>query len=543
MGISSRGLAIFGTRRYILGRMTLVLGLLACAIALSLVARWFRVPYPIALVLGGLALGFVPGLPRIEVDPHLTLSLVLPPILYQAALFTSWRDFRANWRPIAILAISLVLVTAAAVAVVIKLLIPGMPWAVAFVLGGIVSPSDAVAATAVMRHLKIPRRIITIIEGESLLNDAAGLVLCKFALVAVMTGMFSLPAAIGEFALVAVGGVALGAVAGWVSVMIQRVMADPPSEIALSLGLPFAVFLAAEEAHVSAVVAVVAAGMVRGWYSPQAFSPQTRLQAHTVWDTLVFLINIVVFILIGLELPRALDTLSIYAPMTLIGWAAAVSATVIVVRFIWVFRATYLEGLVFRQLRREGRQPKLNGVLVVAWSGMRGVVSLVIALALPLQTLQGEPLPYRELVVFLSYAVILVTLVLQGLTLGPLIRLLRVGADSDECAEERVARTKTIHASMTEIERRCALADGDIPHAVAKTIREDYAHRLRDVEARFGERLNGEPVAAGPLRELRLSAIAAARQRLWKLRRDGDIGDEVMLRVQRELDLEEIRLG
>lgn len=524
--------------------MTLVLGLLACAIALSLVARWFRVPYPIALVLGGLGLSFVPDLPRVAIDPTLTLSIILPPILYQAALFTSWRDFRANWRPIAILAVSLVLVTAAAVALVVKLMIPGMPWAVAFVLGAIVSPSDAVAATAVMRHLKIPRRIVTIIEGESLLNDAAGLVLYKFALVAALTGLFSLPAAIGEFALVAVGGVALGALAGWISVQIQRAMADPPSEIALSLALPFAVFLAAEEAHVSAVVAVVAAGLVRGWYSPQVFSAQTRIQAHTVWDTVVFLINIVVFILIGLELPRALDALHAYSPPVLIGWAAAVSATVIGVRFVWVFRATYLEGLLFKLVRRDGKGPKVRNVMVVAWSGMRGVVSLVIALAIPHATWQGEAFPYRDLVVFLSYAVILVTLVLQGLTLGPLIRLLGVGADCDERTEERIARTKTIHASIAEIERRCAASTGEIPHAVARTIREDYSHRLRDVEARYGDWLGGPAApAAGPLRELHLSAIGAARQRLWKLRRDGDIGDEVMLRVQRELDLEEVRLG
>jgi Na+/H+ antiporter len=523
--------------------MTLVLGLLACAIVLSLVARWFRVPYPIALVLGGLGLSFVPDLPRVAIDPALTLSLILPPILYQAALFTSWRDFRANWRPISILAVSLVLVTAAVVAVVAKLLIPGMPWAVAFVLGAIVSPSDAVAATAVMRNLKIPRRLVTIIEGESLLNDAAGLVLYKFALVAVLTGLFSLPAAIGEFALVAAGGVALGAVAGWISVQIQRVMADPPSEIALSLALPFAVFLAAEEAHVSAVVAVVAAGLVRGWYSPQAFSAQTRIQAHSVWDTLVFLINIVVFILIGLELPRALDALQGYAPLTLVGWAAIVSATVIAVRFLWVFRATYFEGVLIKRIRGTGRVPQIRHVVVLAWSGMRGVVSLVIALAIPHTTWQGDPFPYRDLVVFLSYSVILVTLVLQGLTLGPLIRLLRVGVDCDERTEERVARTKTIHAAMAEIERRCTVGSGEIPHAVARTIREDYAHRLRDVEARYGDWLGPAAPAAGPLRDLHLSAIGAARQRLWKLRRDGDIGDEVMLRVQRELDLEEVRLG
>lgn len=525
--------------------MTLVLGLIACAIALSLVARWFRLPYPIALVLGGLALGFLPELPRVGIDPSLTLSLILPPILYQAALFTSWRDFRNNWRPIGILAITLVLVTAAAVAVVAKLLIPDMPWAVAFVLGAIVSPSDAVAATAVMRNLNIPRRIVTIIEGESLLNDAAGLVLYKFALLAVLTGMFSLPAAIGEFALVAVGGVALGAASGWVSVQIQRVIADPPSEIMLSLALPFAVFLAAEEAHVSAVVAVVASGLVRGWYSPQVFTAATRIQAHTVWETVVFLINIVVFILIGLELPRALGALASYSAWTLIWLGAAVSATVIGVRFVWVFRATYLEGLLFRMVRpRAGRLPKVRNVVVVAWSGMRGVVSLVIALALPLTTLQGEPFPYRELVVFLSYAVILVTLVLQGLTLGPLIRLLRVGADSDERTEERLARIKTIHAAMSEIERRCALSGIEISHEIARTLRESYGHRLRDAELRYGDaKPESGVVDATILRDVHLAAIGAARQRLWKLRRDGDIGDEVMLRVQRELDLEEVRLG
>lgn len=522
--------------------MIVVLMLLAIGIVLALAARQFRVPYPVALVVAGLALCFVPGLPRIEVDPVSTLTLVLPPILYQAAIFTSWREFRSNLRPISVLAVTLVFFTTVAVALMAKALVPTMPWAAAFLVGAIVSPSDAVAATAVMRTLNIPRRIVAVIEGESLVNDAAGLVIYKFALVAVMTGAFSPWQAVGQFVLVATGGIALGIAAGWLSVGLQRHMADPMSEIAFSLVLPFTVFLIAEEVEVSAVLAVVAAGLVRGWYSPEAFSPQTRVQASTVWEVIVFLINTMVFILIGLELPQALAGLTSYSIPTLVGYALAISGALIVTRFIWVFRATYLPIFLFPWVRRRETRPPVRDAIVVGWSGMRGVVSLAIALAIPQTTLSGDPFPERELIVFLSYSVILVTLVAQGLTLRPLIRWLKVGADCDIQVEERLARTKTLHAAMAEID--ALERAGTVPAPIARTVRDAYAHRLTDVEAMFGDWLSG-PVNkdAAQHRATLLAGIGASRRRLLKLRREGQIGDEVLLRVQRELDLDELRLG
>ena len=523
--------------------MTEILALIAGGIVLGLVARQFHIPYPIALVLGGLAVSFIPGLPAVELNPELALTLVLPPILYQAAIFTSWRDFRANIKPIGLLSIGLVLLTTLGVAAVAKLIVPGLPWTAALVLGAIVSPSDAVAATAIMRNLSIPRRIVTVVEGESLVNDAAGLVLYRFAVAAVLTGTaYTFPGPGLQFLFLATGGIALGMAAGWISVQLQRRIDDPLGEIALSLVFPFAVFIAAEAVHVSAVLAVVAAGLVRGWYSPEAFSAQTRIQAHAVWDVIVFLINTVVFILIGLMLPQVMAGLTAYSFQTLVLYAAAVSAAAIAMRFLVIFGAAYGREVLIPSLRRPPSELPWRHLVIVAWSGMRGVVSLVIALALPLALPGGEPFPHRELIVFLTYAVILATLVLQGASLGPVIRYLGVGADCDTDAEERLARSKTIHAAMAEID--ALKASGKVPVPVAHALREAYAHRLSDIEAIFGDWLARPSGAAhDAYRSLHLATIAAARRRLIKLRRDGQIGDEVLQRVQRELDLEEVRLG
>jgi CPA1 family monovalent cation:H+ antiporter len=522
--------------------MTEILALIAGGVALGLVARQFNIPYPIALVLGGLAMSFIPGLPVIEIDTELALTLVLPPILYQAAIFTSWRDFRANIKPIGVLAIGLVLVTTLGVAAVARLIVPGMPWNAALVLGAIVSPSDAVAATAIMRHLSIPRRIVTVIEGESLVNDAAGLVLYRFAVAAVLTGTtYSFPGPGLQFLALAIGGTALGIAAGWLSVQLQRRIADPLGEIALSLTFPFAVFIAAEYIHVSAVLAVVAAGLVRGWYSPEVFSAQTRIQAFAVWDVIVFLINTVVFILIGLMLPQVMAGLTQYSIGTLAWYATSVSLATIALRFIVIFGTAYGRELLVPSRRRRASELPWRHLVIVAWSGMRGVVSLVIALALPMTMFAGAPFPQRELIIFLTYAVIIATLVLQGASLGWVIRFLGVGADCDTQVEERLARTKTLHAAMAEIDAKAEAGEVALP--VARALRDAYAQRLNEVEAIFGDWLSRPTGPAAPAyRSLHLDAIAAARHRLIKLRREGQIGDEVLQRVQRELDLEEVRL-
>ncbi|MCK6450721.1 MAG: Na+/H+ antiporter [Alphaproteobacteria bacterium] len=524
--------------------MTEILALIAGGIVLGLLARQTRVPYPIALVLGGLAVSFIPGLPAIAVDPELALTLVLPPILYQAAIFTSWRDFRANIKPIGLLAIGLVLVTTLGVAAVAKLIVPAMPWTAALVLGAIVSPSDAVAATAIMRNVRVPRRIVTVIEGESLVNDAAGLVFFRFALAAALAGAwsFSFPGPGLQFLFLATGGTVIGAAAGYLSVHVQRRIADPMSEIAFSLVFPFAVFIAAEKLHVSAVLAVVAAGLVRGWHAPEVFSAQTRIQAYAVWDVIVFLINTVVFILIGLMLPQVMEGLAGYPLSTLALCAVVVSAAVIALRFLVVFGAAYGREIAVPTLRRRASELPWRHLVIVGWSGMRGVVSLVMALALPLTMHDGEPFPQRELILFLTYAVILATLVLQGGTLGFVIRRLGVGADCDTDAEERLARAKSIHAAMAEIDEMAK--SGRVPAEVAHTIRDGYGHRLADVEALFGDFLQRPSgAAAGAYHAAHLAALGAARRRLIKLRRDGQIGDEAWQRLQRELDLEEVRLA
>src|SRR3990172_8856773 len=287
----------------------LLVALFAAAVALAWLARRARVPYPIALVLGGAALAFVPGLPRFPVDPNLILVIVLPPVLYQAALLTSWRDFRANLGTISLLAVGLVVATTVTVAATLKWLAPEVAWAAAFALGAIVSPPDAVASTAVLSRLNMPRRIVTLLEGESLVNDASGLVLYRLAVAAVLTGAFSIPQATLQFVLIAAGGIAVGVTLGRAFVAIHRQLGDTLVEIVLSLVLPYAAYLIAETAHVSGVLAVVAAGLVRGRYAREAFSPEARIVAQSVWTVVVFLVNCFVFILIGLQLPAIVSGL------------------------------------------------------------------------------------------------------------------------------------------------------------------------------------------------------------------------------------------
>jgi CPA1 family monovalent cation:H+ antiporter len=511
--------------------------LLVIAVLLAWAARRIRVPMPIALVVGGLVLGFVPGLSTPNINPNLILPLVLPPLLFQAAIFMPWREFRANIRLISLLAIGLVIATTGAVALAAQALIPGLPWAAAFVLGAIISPPDAVAATAIFNRLRLNRRVVVVLEGESLINDATGLVIYKFAVAAVVTGAFSLGETAAGFFAVAAGGIALGAVLGYLFILLNRRTGDSLIEIALSILFAYGVYLLAELAHVSGVLAVVVAGLMRGWHAPEVFTAHNRMQAAAVWETLTFLLNGFVFILIGLELKYVFEGLTGYAWYELLLYALAVSAVAIVVRFAWVFPAAHLARLMFPSLLGHEAQPSWRNTTIVSWCGMRGIVSLAAALALPYFTQDDKAFPHRDLIIFLTFVVILITLVFQGLTIAPLIRWLGVGLTTQPWEEEHLARLKLAYAAIEEIDRHAA-EEGLSPERV-QAVRGEYVARLRQ------ERLVG--LTAGGLDEatrlLRLKAVAAERRRLVKLHRDRQIGDEVLRRVQHELDIEEVRLS
>lgn len=520
----------------------LSIGLLGCAIALGFVARRISLPFPVVLVFGGLALGFVPTMPAVHVNPDFALAFILPPILYQAALFTSWREFYANLRPIMLLAIGLVIATTVTVAAAARWLVPDMPWAAAFVLGAIVSPPDAVAATAILNRLRIPRRIVAILEGESLVNDATGLVAYKFAVAAVLTGTFSLAEASGNFILVGVGGVAVGLALGCLFIRLHHFVRDVMLEISLSLIEPFVAYLVAESLHVSGLLAVVTAGLLRGWHAPEVFSPRARIQGYTVWAVIVFLLHSAVFILIGLELAEILDRLADRSGGALLINAAVISLVAIAVRFAWVFPATYVPRWLSPRLREVDPAPPWQHTVIISWCSMRGIVSLAAALALPYTIHAGGWFPARDSIVFLSFSVIFVTLVVQGMTLAPLIRWLGVGSDGSEDEEERQARIKTAYAAIAELDRLSDSAQFD--GAVLRAVRVEYQGRINDWEEVKAARTSGNLAGTTELRRaVRLRVIAAERRRLIKLRRDRAIGDDVLHRIQRELDLEELRLS
>ncbi|MBM3568341.1 MAG: Na+/H+ antiporter [Alphaproteobacteria bacterium] len=518
-----------------MSQVEVILVLMTCAVALAWAAERLKLPYPVPLTLGGLALGFVPGLPELEFDPAWLLPIVLPPILYQAAIFTSWRDFKRHLRSISMLAVGLVIVTTLAIAATAKAILPELPWAACFVLGAVLSPPDAVAATAVLSRLKVPRRVVTILEGESLVNDATGLVLYKFAVAAALTGAFSLAEATATFVGVAAGGLAIGAALGWAAVWAYRHMGDSQIELLLSLVLPYAAYLAAEHVHASGVLAVVALGLMRGWHAPEVFSAETRVQAHAMWGVVVFALNGLIFILIGLQLPAALDSVTDWTRFAL--QVGAISLTAILVRMAWVFPGAFLPRLLSRHVRETEPKPSKREVTIVGWCGMRGIVSLAAVLAVPLLTGAGEPFPGRQTLILLTFATIVVTLVLNGLTLAPLIRFLGVGADAHAEEEERLARLKINHAALAALDSLSG--EGTQSPAAIAAVRLEYQQQARRAEA-LDPTTGGE---AGTVRAVRMAAVAAARRRLVKLRREGQIGDEALHRIQRELDLEEWRLS
>ena len=519
----------------------LIAGLLIAVAGLSSLARRISIPYPIVLVVGGALFGFVPGIPAITLNPNVVLVVFLPPLVYGAAFFANLGDMRANLRGLTLSSIGLVLATTILVAVVAHGLIHGLSWGAAFALGAVVSPTDPLAAATIMRRLDFPRRLVSAIEGEGLFNDATALVAYKVAVAAVLGGGFSLLSAGGKFILAAVGGVAIGLAAGWVIAQIRARIQDPQTSITISLFSGYAAFIPANAVGASGVLAAVTTGIYMGVRGPSIIDARTRLQGFFVWDVLDFIINASLFVLVGLELRTVVSGLSGESAVTLAGYGLAVSAVVIFTRGVWFFTVPYLIRLLDRRPAQRSRRVGARPRVVIAWSGMRGAVSLAAALALPLRTDHGAPFPDRDLIIFLTFAVIFSTLILQGLSLPALIRRLGVVRDGAEDDEEIRARLVATKAALSQIDELAA-ADWTRDDTIER-MRGAYEYRKRRLAARAGKiEDDGYEDRSLAYQHLVQTVLGAQRDALIKLRNDGEISNEVMNRVVQELDLEETRL-
>lgn len=406
----------------------LILILLFAVFLLMMLAQTIKISYPIFLVIAGLGISYLPGLPVVNIDPHLIFLIFLPPLLYEAAWYTSWNDFWRLKRPIGLLAFGLVIFTSAAVAYVSNAVIPGFTLSLGFLLGGIISPPDAVAASSVLKDVKVPKRIITILQGESLINDASSLIVFRFALAAVLTGQFSMQVAVSQFFIVTFAGILIGLSIAHVMYVIHRFLPTTPSiDAALTLISPYFMYIAAEEFHYSGVMAVVSGGLFLSYRSHEIFAEgQNRIQTIAVWSTLISVLNGLVFILIGLELPLIVRGLGNYSVGDAWKYALLISAVIIVVRLVWIYPAAYIPRWLFKGIRNREDKPGWKQLLLISWAGMRGVVSLASALSIPLLLENGKEFPHRNLILFITFIVILITLVFQGLSLPLIARLIKI---------------------------------------------------------------------------------------------------------------------
>jgi monovalent cation/hydrogen antiporter len=514
--------------------------LLAVVAGVAAAADRLKVPPAILLVLTGIGLAVVPGLPAVELDPELVLLLVLPPVIYSSAVAMSWREFRFNLRPITLLAFGCVVFTTIAVAAAAHLLL-GLAWPVGFVIGAIVSPPDAVAPLAVARRLQIPRRILIVLEGEGLANDATALILYRFAVAAVSAGVFSLSHAAGTFALIVVGEIVWGIGVGWLMLRLRRWVGDPLIEITLSVLTPFLAFWPPEYLGGSGVLATVTTGLYISWNGLRLISAMTRLQGIFFWNFFVYLIEGVVFLITGLQLRTLLSRIGHYPLPDLVSAAIVISIVVIAARFIWMYPATYLPRFLSPSLRRRDPSPPWQWPFALAFTGVRGIVSLAAALAIPFATAGGQPFPDRDLILFLTFSVILVTLVGQGLLLPTVIRALGLAHAGhrerhDDRIEELQARQKAIEAVIARLEQ--LEAERELADEIVAPLRLHHRERLRQVKNQADS--DGMRRKFTHLQdEIELSLIDIERQQINELFRSGKLKDEARRRIERQLDLRE----
>ena len=507
--------------------------LLVAFAAMLVVAARSRLPVAVLLVVGGLLLGFVPGLPHVQLAPDLVLVAILPPLLYSSAFFTGLRDLRANLRPISLLSLALVAATTCVVAVVAHRFVPDLSWAAAFTLGAIVSPTDALAASEVVRRLNVPRRIVSILEGESLLNDGLALVLYKVAVAAAVTGAFSFWDASWHLVVNVIGGIGVGLAVGYVVRQVRRRVDDTPTEVSIALLSGYLAYLPATALGVSGVLAAVTIGVYMGWYTPQLTTVNTRLSGNSFWEILVFLVNALLFALVGFQLHLIADRLAITG--RLIGEALIVTAAVTLTRFVSVPIITYVPRFVFASIRARDPYPPWQAPVIISWAGVRGAVSLAAALALPTNV------PHRDQIVFFTFVVILVSLIGQVVTLPALVRVLGVEDDGGAEREDAKARIKAAEAALARLEE---LAGEDwVREDTLERMRGSYNFRARRFRARYdGVDSDGEEERSQAFQRLRRELLDAERMAVVRLRNEGVITEEVMQRVQRDIDLEDSRL-
>jgi monovalent cation/hydrogen antiporter len=520
------------------------LGLLAVLVVVAIVARRLRTAPSILLVVAGIALAIIPGLPRLELAPELVLLGILPPLIYSAGVAMSWREFRFNLRPIALLAFGCVVFTTCAVAAAVHWLI-GLPLAVGFVLGAIVAPPDVVAPLAIVRRLGLPRRLVVVLEGEGLANDATALILYRFAVVAVSTELFSLSEATGVFALIVVGEIAYGVGIGWASLRLRRWARDPRVEITLSLLTPYAAFLLPQQLGGSGVLATVAAGLYVSWNGPLLIPAATRLQGIFFWDFLIYLLEGLIFLITGMQMRTLLDRTNGNMLHDLLMAVLVTVVVVVVTRFVWMFPAVYLPRWLSASLRRRDPSPPWQWAFLLSFVGVRGVVSLAAALAIPFTTAIGSPFPARDLILFVTFAVIVITLIGQGLALPPVVRWLGLGRDAAaerdrERQAELAARAEALEIAHARLKQ--LVDSGQISsdvHAVLRA-RQDYRiGRLPRTGSDGVAAADPEAVAC----ELRTDLIAEERKYIYRLLQEGRITDEARRRIERELDLEEASIA
>jgi CPA1 family monovalent cation:H+ antiporter len=513
--------------------VVLAIAFAAVVVAITAIARRLPVPTPILQVAAGFLVALVPWAAIPALDPDLVFFVFLPPVLWAAAFFTSLRDFGANRRPIALLAIGLVLATSAAIAVAARALFPDMSWAVAIALGAIVSPPDAVAAAAIVSRLPVPRRVIVVLEGESLVNDASALILYRSAVAAAVTGVFSWGESIVRFFVDATVGVLIGVLVAWLVLRALRFTKDAMAETLLTLAAPYVAWLLAESVHVSAVLACVAGGLYLRRHFSTAVSPLSRLQTQSTWDLVVFVLNATIFLLLGVQFRASLNAVPAGTFGSVVRAGVVLGIVAIVVRLVWVPLAAYAPRWLSARVRRTEPAPAPKGVFLIAWTSMRGIVSLATALALPRVLANGAPFPYRNEIIVVTTVVILLTLVAQGLTLAPIIRAFAFEPERTHHVEARLARLEATRRGAEALEDLSREPWAD-PRDVA-WLRGELRDRVRLLE-------HGTAEPEGR-RRLRIEMLRAERRMLVRLRNEGAISDEVLRELEQELDHEAVRVG
>ena len=523
-----------------MAEIEMALALFVAVAAFGALSKWVPLPLPIILTAGGALLAFVPGFASVRMQPDIFFLLFVPPLLFSDGWLFPKREFLSYLRPILLLAFGLVAATVVVVGYLMHWLIPSLPLAAAFALGAIVSPTDAVATASVGERLPLPSRVTHIVNGESLINDASGLVAFKFAVAAAATGTFSWLDASGQLALVAGGGaIAGGAVAALIGAlrvrMVRFCVDDPTIQTIISLLTPYAAYLAAEALSVSGVLAAVTAGLYAGWHDTRHLSVATRRHAWEVWGMLLYIFNSLAFLLLGLQLKGVVETLAQRSWLELAGYTFALYAAITLVRILWVYPGTYLPHLLSRRVRERESLPSPRAVFLVGWAGLRGSVTLAAALSLPLTIGDGTPFPGRDLILFLAAATIVLTLLINGLTLPAIIRALKLRADGGAEREERAARLSVSQAAADELRRTLPALKRAEEIAFAGRLIADYDSRLSRHAANGPRRADLDHLAEAEQR-LRLSALKAEREDLHALRDSQVINEQTLRAIEAEID-------